>query len=157
MRIVSSSVKETEKIGLTLAKYLRPGDVVALIGNLGSGKTAFVKGLAFGLGCRRKDVLSPTFVLLRQYQGKYALNHFDAYRLQGIHQLEKIGYEEYFYGDGITAVEWADRIVNALPREYLEIAFEIKDDTTRRIKLIPRGKRYADYLRQFQRQKVNVS
>ena len=157
MRIISASVKETEKIAFKLAKYLQAGDVVALIGNLGSGKTIFVKGLALGLGCRKKDVLSPTFVLMRQYKGRCLLHHFDLYRLKNIHQLEQIGYEEYFYGDGITVIEWADRIEKALPKEYLRIEFKIKDAHKRRVKLIPQGRRYADYLREFQGKKVAVS
>lgn len=157
MRIISASVRETERIAFNLARHLHSGDVVALIGNLGSGKTIFVKGLALGLGCRKKDVLSPTFVLMRQYKGKYLLHHFDLYRLKNVHQLEQIGYEEYFYGDGITAIEWADRIEMALPEEYLRIEFRIKDANKRRIEFIPQGKRYADYLRQFQGKKDTLS
>lgn len=157
LSIISLSVKQTEAIAAALAFYFRPGDVVALIGNLGSGKTVFVKGLALGLGCRKKDVLSPTFVLMRQYKGKYLLHHFDLYRLKNVHQLEEIGYEEYFYGDGITVIEWADRIEPALPKEYLRIEFRIKDANKRRIEFIPQGKRYADYLRQFQGKKDTLS
>lgn len=135
--MVSASAKQTQDIAAALASHLKPGDVLALIGNLGSGKTVFVKGLAIGLGCSKKDVLSPTFVLMRQYQGRSTLNHFDLYRLHSIHQLEQIGYEEYFYGDAITAIEWADRIEEALPKEYLRIEFKILGKDKRLLRFIP--------------------
>ena len=135
MNILSHSLKQTREIAAGLAPQLKSGDVLALAGNLGSGKTAFVKGLASGLECAKNKVLSPTFVLMRQYKGKRAtLNHFDLYRLKNIHQLEQIGYEEYFYSDGITAVEWADKIEECLPKEYLRVDFKILDENKRRLK-----------------------
>ncbi len=152
-----------------MAKCLKPGDVLALIGNLGSGKTAFVKGLVSGLGVSKSKVLSPTFVLMRQYPGKMTVNHFDLYRLKDIQQLREIGYEEYFYSDDITVIEWADRVKEALPEEYLEIGFDFPgakenikrtakiafgdflDKNSRRISLKAYGKRYADHLRAFKR------
>lgn len=133
--IISTSVKQTQEIAAKLAKHLNPGDIIALIGNLGSGKTAFVKGLAHGLGCAKNKVLSPTFVLIRQYKGKLILNHFDLYRLKNIRQLEQIGYEEYFYSDGITAVEWADKIEGCLGREYLRVDFKVIGERKRELKL----------------------
>ena len=152
MDIISRSVKQTQAIAAKLAQDLRPGDCLALVGNLGSGKTVFVKGLAKGLGCREKDVLSPTFVLMRQYQGSFKLNHFDLYRLKNISQLEQIGYEEYFYGEGITVIEWADRIVEALPQEFIRIEFRALDRDRRLIKLAAKGRRYANNLRKFKGQ-----
>ena len=134
MNILSHSVKQTQEIASKLAAQLKSGDVLALTGNLGSGKTAFVKGLASGLGCAKNKVLSPTFVLMRQYKGKLTLNHFDLYRLKNIRQLEQIGYEEYFYSDGITTVEWADKIEECLPQGYLRVDFKILDENKRRLK-----------------------
>ena len=157
MEIISSSVRQTQEIARRLASSLKPGDVVALAGNLGCGKTVFVKGLARGVGAKEKEVLSPTFVLLRQYQGKLALNHFDLYRLKDIRQLERIGYEEYFYGGGITAIEWADRIKQALPEEHLRIEFKVLSEKRRLIKIMAKGKHYADYLRDLQGKKIKVS
>ena len=133
MNILSYSPKQTREIAAGLAPQLKSGDVLALAGNLGSGKTAFVKGLAAGLGCPKNKVLSPTFVLMRQYKGRLTLNHFDLYRLKNIHQLEQIGYEEYFYSDGITAIEWADKIEECLPEEYLRVDFKILDENKRRL------------------------
>lgn len=149
VKLISTSVKQTQDIGAKLAKLLKPGDVLALAGNLGSGKTVFVKGLASGMGCKEKEVLSPTFVLLRQYPGKVTINHFDLYRLKDICQLEQIGYEEYFYGPGVAVVEWADRVKEALPQENLRVEFKILGQERRLIQLIPKGRRYADYLRVF--------
>ena len=139
--MLSSSIKQTQAIAKRLARKLRLGDVVALVGELGAGKTVFVKGLALGLGVRKEDVLSPTFVLLRQYHGgRLILNHFDLYRLKNIRQLQEIGYEEYFYGDGLTVIEWADRIAEALPKDHLRIEFKIKGENKRLIRFIPKGR-----------------
>ena len=157
MKIVSNSLKQTQEIASALAKCLKPGDVVALIGNLGSGKTAFVKGLVRGLGISKSKVLSPTFVLMRQYPGRITVNHFDLYRLKDIQQLREIGYEEYFYSYGITVIEWADRIKEALPEEYLEIGFDFLDKNSRRIKFRAYGKRYEDNLRAFKRKTDIIS
>lgn len=149
--IITTSERQTQEIAAQLAKRLKPGDVIALIGNLGSGKTAFVKGLVRGSGISKSKVLSPTFVLMRQYKGKMTVNHFDLYRLKNIQQLREIGYEEYFFSDGITVVEWADRVQEALPEEYLEIGFDFLDKNSRRLKFKAYGKRYADHLRDFKR------
>lgn len=140
MEIISNSAKQTREIARKLARTFKPQDVVALIGELGSGKTVFVKGLAMGLGCKSRNVSSPTFVLMRQYQGKFVLNHFDLYRLRALHQLEAIGYEEYFYSDAVTVIEWADRIPYALPKEYLRIEFKILADNKRLLKIKSIGK-----------------
>lgn len=145
--IISNSAKETEDIAKRLAKTLKAGDVLALIGSLGSGKTVFVKGLAKGLGCMKSVVLSPTFVLMRQYEGRLILNHFDLYRLTSIRQLQEIGYEEYFYGDGVAVIEWANRIKEALPKEYLKIEFRIINRNKRLVKFMPKGKQYAYNIR----------
>jgi tRNA threonylcarbamoyladenosine biosynthesis protein TsaE len=149
MKLISTSIKQTQDVGARLAKLLMPGDVLALSGNLGSGKTVFVKGLARGMGCKEKEVLSPTFVLLRQYHGKLTINHFDLYRLKDICQLERIGYEEYFYGAGVTVVEWADRVKEAMPKENLRVEFKTLSEERRLIQFIPSVRRYADYLRHF--------
>lgn len=157
MEIISTSVKQTQEIARRLAKSLSPGDVVALAGNLGSGKTVFVGGLAEGLGCFGAEAASPTFILMRRYQGKLPLNHFDLYRLRTLRQLQQIGYEEYFYSDAVTVIEWADRIPDALPQEYLRLEFKILSKNKRLLKWTPIGERYADYLRDFQGKKIKLS
>lgn len=120
--IMTASPEETIQLGARFAEELNAGDVVALIGDLGSGKTVFVKGMALGLGV--KDPLyvnSPSFVILKEYAGKKKLYHFDVYRLDLKGFCETLDYEKYFYGEGITTIEWADKIDPILPEENIKI------------------------------------
>jgi len=135
MKYLSNNTNDTIALGKRIGKKLKPGDVVALIGNLGAGKTVFTKGIAEGLGVKAaKYVNSPTFVLIKQYKGKLPLYHFDLYRMDSQQQVKEIGYEEYFYGDGVTVVEWADKIKELLPKKYLRVQFSIKGKEKRQIK-----------------------
>ena len=111
---LSHNETETEKIGESLALRLRAGDVVAYLGDLGAGKTAFTRGLARGLGCQGR-VTSPTFTIVNEYEGKIPLFHFDMYRLGDEEELFDIGWEEYLTRGGVCAVEWSERIAGALP------------------------------------------
>jgi len=143
MRIVSNSPAETMAFGRRLGSLLGAGDVVALVGPLGSGKTTLTKGIAQGLGLDEpRWVTSPTFVLVHQYEGRLPIYHVDAYRLKGQAEAEALGTEEIFFGDGVAIVEWAERIAGALPRERLEIALEIKGETARELSLGPFGERF---------------
>ena len=120
--IESRSPDETLEVASYLASVLRPGDLVALVGDLGAGKTVFVKGLAKGLGLEDYEyVNSPSFVVLKEYRAGKELYHFDVYRLDASDFSETLDYEKYFYGQGITVVEWADKIRDFLPEEYLEV------------------------------------
>lgn len=110
--------EETEQLAQKLALLLRPNDVVTLTGDLGAGKTTFTKGLGKGLGVKR-TINSPTFTIVKTYQGEKPLYHIDAYRLED--QEEDIGFDDYFYGDGITVVEWPSFIASFLPKERLAI------------------------------------
>jgi len=134
-------VEETVDLGRRLGRAARPGDVLALVGDLGSGKTRLAKGLAEGLGAARaREVTSPTFVLCREYlDGRIPFYHLDAYRLRGAADLEAIGSDEIFGGDGLSAVEWADRAPGALPPDHLEIRLEITGPTDRRLTFTARG------------------
>ncbi|MBQ5566561.1 MAG: tRNA (adenosine(37)-N6)-threonylcarbamoyltransferase complex ATPase subunit type 1 TsaE [Oscillospiraceae bacterium] len=114
MQIISHSVAETEEFGASLARLLRPGDVLAYTGSLGMGKTAFTRGLARGLGCRGR-VTSPTFTIVNEYDGPIPLFHFDLYRLSSAEELFDIGWEDYLDRGGICAVEWSERICDELP------------------------------------------
>ena len=120
--IITDSPEETIQLGARFAEKLSSGDVVALVGDLGSGKTVFVKGMALGLCV--KDPLyvnSPSFVILKEYAGKKKLYHLDVYRLDLKGFCETLDYEKYFYGDGITAIEWADKIDSILPEKHVKI------------------------------------
>ncbi len=121
-RVLTSSSGETEDWGRRLAKYLRAGDVISLTGELGSGKTVFVKGVARGLGVA-KEVSSPSFVLLKIYPGKLPLYHFDLYRIDAA-DFSEIGGEEFFNGDGVVILEWGEKLGSILPANALRIKFE---------------------------------
>ncbi len=112
--LVSPSAEDTERAGERLAARLRPGSVVALTGELGVGKTCFVRGLARGLGVSQL-VSSPTFVLVSEYQGRWPMFHVDAYRTESLTELLDLGLDEYLSGDGVTVIEWADKLSALLP------------------------------------------
>ena len=123
---------------------------MALIGQLGTGKTTFTKGIAKGLKVHdAQHVNSPSFVLIKEYQGRFPLYHFDFYRLNSFSARDVAWYEEYFFGRGISVVEWAEKAKGILPAERLEIDFFFKDRTKREINLRPRGGRYADLLKRI--------
>jgi tRNA threonylcarbamoyladenosine biosynthesis protein TsaE len=148
MKVVSKSVNETIKIGKEIARNLKSGDIICLFGELGSGKTVLVKGIAYGLGIKRDKIISPSFVLIREHhQGKLPLYHFDLYRLKSASAIFGLGYEEYFYDEGVTVIEWADRLKYLLPKEYLKINLEVIGETKRKIEITSFGKRYKKLLK----------
>ena len=120
MEYISRSVAETEAIGQELAGQLSPGTVLAYLGDLGMGKTAFTRGLARGLGCTGR-VTSPTFTIVNEYDGRIPLFHFDMYRLADSDDLFDIGWEDYLDRGGVCAVEWSERITDALPDDTLYV------------------------------------
>jgi tRNA threonylcarbamoyladenosine biosynthesis protein TsaE len=130
--IKSSSPDQTFKIGLQIAEYLIPGDIMFLIGDLGAGKTVFVKGLGAGLGVK-KDILSPTFVCLVPYRGNITnLVHIDAYRFTSLSDLKALGIDEYF-DDSVIAIEWADKIKEALYFRNIELSIIACDNPNERL------------------------
>lgn len=142
MQFVSHSTQETEQFGEEVAKSLRGGDVLAFTGSLGMGKTAFTRGLARGLGCRGR-VTSPTFTIVNEYDGKTPLFHFDMYRLGSSDELFDIGWDDYLARGGVCAVEWSERVSDALPDDtiYVDIACGEEDENTRTITVT--GGRFA--------------
>lgn len=114
------SSEQTLKLGEIIGKSLKPGSIIALVGDLGAGKTVLVKGIAKGLEVL-EEPNSPTFVIMNSYQGRIPLYHFDLYRLSDEEELLGIGYEEYFFGDGVAAVEWADRVKDIFPEHTINI------------------------------------
>ena len=141
LNFLSNSAQETIDFAKRLSRLLKKGDVVGLVGNLGSGKTTFIKGLAKGLGFKNR-VNSPSFVLLKIYKKRITLYHFDLYRLNSLKDLEDIGYEDFISDSGICVIEWADRARSLLPKNFLEIKMLIKGRNRRMIKIIKHGKRY---------------
>ena len=122
-----NNLEETEKFGLFLGENLRPGDVVCLNGDLGAGKTTLTKSIAKGLGID-DYVTSPTFTIVNEYYGKIDLYHIDTYRLDDMVDVDYLGFDEYFYSDGVTIVEWAEKIRDVLPEEYMEINIKSQDE-----------------------------
>lgn len=117
---ITESEAETVGLGAALASLLGPGSVVALFGELGAGKTKFIQGVCAGLGVAR-FVCSPSFVLINEYQGRLPVYHFDFYRIAREEELRELGLDEYFYGDGVCLVEWAERAIRLLPEERFEV------------------------------------
>ena len=131
-RLMTNSAAETEAAGAALAAHLRPGSVVALYGGLGMGKTAFVRGLAAGLGIQA-EVSSPTFALVHDYGGSPPLIHFEMYRISGWEDLYTTGFFDYLEAGGILAVEWSENIEAALPPGTIRVELERLDENRRRI------------------------
>ncbi|SDZ43062.1 tRNA threonylcarbamoyladenosine biosynthesis protein TsaE [Bacillus sp. 166amftsu] len=137
--IKTTSSEETQHLSERLGHLVKEQDVLILEGDLGAGKTTFTKGLAKGLGVKRV-VNSPTFNIIKEYKGRLPLYHMDVYRLA--ESEEDLGFDEYFYGEGITVVEWAHLIESFLPNEKLKISLFHTGDDTREIVLEPSGERY---------------
>jgi len=133
METITHSAEQTKKLALSLAKKLKGGDIVALYGDLGSGKTTFVQGLVKGFGIR-DTVRSPTFVFIRFYGKKLKIVHIDLYRINSLDELEDLGLEEFWGGkDTICLIEWPERMENALPKGALKIGFSYISESERRI------------------------
>lgn len=140
---VTASADETMRLGSRLGTLLRPGDMVCLFGELGSGKTTFTKGLIQGIGgIEARTVTSPTFTLLNIYEGTFPVYHFDLFRLNTLDELEEIGYREYFQGNGICVVEWAEKGAELLPPERLDVFLSFWKEERRKIGLTPRGEHF---------------
>ena len=145
MVIHTQSVRETVQLGRRIGGLLRPGQTVALVGELGSGKTHLIKGLAAGIGVKRAGrIASPSFTLIHEYQGRIPFYHVDLYRLVAEEEAAGLGLEEYLGGAGATAIEWADRIPSLLPKELLWIRFRFLDRHRRSIHLQGKGSRYEE-------------
>jgi tRNA threonylcarbamoyladenosine biosynthesis protein TsaE len=140
---VSSSPLNTERFGRLLGGLLRPGDVVCLEGELGAGKTLLTRGIALGMGIEH-PVSSPTYTLINEYPGNIPLYHFDAYRLESADDLYDIGGDDLLYGQGVSVIEWASRVEDALPAERLWIRISISSGhaSGRLIELTAVGDRY---------------
>jgi tRNA threonylcarbamoyladenosine biosynthesis protein TsaE len=145
---ISHSEQQTQRIGARLAPLLKPGDVLALTGELGTGKTRWVQGVCQGLQVT-DPVVSPTFTLVNEYQGRLPVYHIDLYRLNSAEEVITFGLEDYLFGSGVTLIEWADQAIDYLPDAYLEIQLYHLEETKRRLVLRPQGQRFLGVLEQF--------
>lgn len=147
----SESLDATGRLGVALAERLFPGAVVALVGPLGAGKTQLVQAVAEALGADRRLVTSPTFVLVHEYAARLPVYHFDAYRLSDPAEFAELGVEEYFAGDGICLVEWADKVRECMPEQHLEVRIAVMGPSSRRFEFAARGTAYERMLDAMQR------
>ena len=137
--IKTQSVEETQKVAYAIGKWVKSGMILTLEGDLGAGKTTFTKGLAKGLDIKR-NVNSPTFTIIKEYQGRLPLYHMDVYRLEN--GADEIGLDDYLYGEGVCVIEWASMIEDLLPNERLDIKIFRDGEFERRIELLPIGYEY---------------
>jgi tRNA threonylcarbamoyladenosine biosynthesis protein TsaE len=150
MRIISHSVKETLNLGRMLARRLEAGDIVCLEGELGSGKTVFTKGIAEGLGINKAKVTSSSFILIRRHLGgRIPLYHFDLYRLKKPGDIIAVGYEEYFYDEGVSVIEWAQKLECLMPKEHLMVELSYRGENKRILKFSAASARYKKLLKEL--------
>lgn len=151
LTLKTRSDQETIDLGQKIGALLSPGDVVALIGPLGSGKTWLTKGIALGLGVDPAMVVtSPSFSLVNEYNAGHPLYHMDLYRLERVSEILATGLEEYIYNDGVAVVEWADRLPGILPEWSVILSFDILDDHSRDITIKGDHKRAAEIIKQLE-------
>ena len=146
----SKSTSQTIRLGKSIGSRHRSGDVVALVGELGAGKTQFIKGLAAGAGVGKPTyVSSPSFTLINEYPARVPFYHIDLFRLESQKEVAGLGLEDYFQGRGMTAIEWADKIPSLLPAEMLSVHIMYTGKNTRSIEITGKGKRYEELLNEL--------
>ncbi len=151
----SQNEKETKRVGQLMGKSVKPGQIILLYGDLGAGKTVFVKGLARGLEIEQK-ITSPTYVLINEYQGRLPLFHMDFYRLDDSSQLEDIGFADYLYRSGVTAVEWPTIAEEYIGQSFLKICFENKGSNSRKIVFRASGEQSEELAAVFSEELLDV-
>ena len=150
VRIETGEVEQTIDLGSLIGSLLKAGDVVALIGQLGAGKTYLTKGIAEGQGVKdRKEVTSPSYVLIKQYMGRIPIYHFDAYRVKSPDEMYDIDCVGFFWGEGISIIEWADKVMECLPDDFIKITIETVGETSRDIHISYQGEKYRNFMEEF--------
>jgi tRNA threonylcarbamoyladenosine biosynthesis protein TsaE len=140
VEIISNSPLETEELGAQLGSLVLPGNLLALLGGLGTGKTCFVRGIVSSAAPQSSHlVASPTFAIMNSYAGNIPVYHFDFYRLAGDNDIAELGFDDYFHGDGICVIEWSERLSDLLPDDYVTVQFEYSGDNRRQITLTSTG------------------
>jgi len=150
LEIRLNSLDETEEFGIKLGKLLKKGHIVCLNGDLGAGKTTLTKAIGLGLDVK-EYITSPTFTLINQYKGRLPVYHFDVYRLENADELFDLGFDEYFYGNGVCIIEWAEKIEKLLPKERIELDIKKgKDINERVINITAYGSEYIDLVKELE-------
>ncbi len=150
LEIKLKNLEETQAFGIKLGKILQSGDIICLNGDLGAGKTTLTKSIGLGLGVS-DYITSPTFTLINEYLGRVMVYHFDVYRLERAEELDDLGFDEYFYGKGVSIIEWADKIEKFLPKERLVLDIKrASHDNERIIEIKGFGQRYSQILKELE-------
>jgi len=154
LELISHSPEQTQRLGMRIGELALPGDILLLVGALGTGKTCLTQGIAWGLGIKEYAV-SPSFVIVRELYGRLPLYHIDLYRLNHIEEIVELGLDDYLYGSGVCVVEWAEKGLSVLPAEHLLIQIDYLFDNERSFQLKPSGKRYLEMLTQLNHLSLN--
>lgn len=149
LALVTNSVEETRTLGEQIGLELAGGEVIALLGDLGCGKTTLVQGMAKGAGVQNPYIASPTFILVSTHEGRALFHHMDLYRLQTVAEVEDLGLLDYFSDNAVTVIEWADRATDFLPSERLTIRLTVVSESGREFFVVGEGKRYVDLIQKI--------
>jgi tRNA threonylcarbamoyladenosine biosynthesis protein TsaE len=148
--LLSHNPSETQQLGMRIGKLALPGDIFLLVGTLGAGKTCFAQGVARGLEIYEYTP-SPTFVLVREFYGRLTLYHIDLYRLDRIEEIADLGLDDYLYGSGVCVIEWAEKGLDLMPREYLIVRIDLLGENERRLRFENHGKHYREVVNDFKK------
>lgn len=148
LKVKTNSAKETEKLGRLIGESLVGGEIIAMTGDLGAGKTTMTKSLAKGLDID-EHITSPTFTIVNEYDGRLKLFHFDVYRIDYIEEMYDLGYEEYFYSGGVCIIEWANLIEEILPKDIINIEISALDEYTREIVISGKGEKFDHIVKEL--------
>ncbi len=149
MEIRLGNLEDTEEFGIKLGKFLKSGDILCLNGDLGAGKTTLTKSIGLGLDVN-DYITSPTFTLINEYNGRIPLYHFDVYRLENAHEIDDLGFDDYFYGNGVSIIEWAEKIENTLPKDRMVINIRRgNNDNERILEIDGFGNRYNELIKEL--------
>lgn len=149
MEIRLDNLEDTEEFGIKLGKFLKSGDILCLNGDLGAGKTTLTKSIGLGLDVN-DYITSPTFTLINEYTGRIPLYHFDVYRLENAHEIDDLGFDDYFYGNGVSIIEWAEKIENTLPKDRMVINMRRgNNDNERILEIDGFGNRYSELIKEL--------
>jgi tRNA threonylcarbamoyladenosine biosynthesis protein TsaE len=155
--VISRSAEHTRRLGVRLGKLLQGGEIIGLVGELGTGKTCFVRGLTEGLEVSRETwIRSPTFTLVNEYQGRLPIYHIDLYRIESTGELQELNLREYLYSNGVSLIEWFDYFPAGEIEDHLEIELAYREGSKRQLTFLPHGARYQDLVKALQ-QEVSIN